>query len=168
MRTLLYDLSSLTSFMGTPNSIRILYNTSLLTESCDLQREWKLHKILLLTPYGTSHRKDTRENFITITISKQNLRSKFKNIISLDTESITKWPTKMLSLGNRACVGTWVVRTSWHSAQGRDSNGQTISYTGNILLCTEALTVILVIGGLEQNSGLGVEVKNSLQVLCSG
>jgi ribosomal protein L37AE/L43A len=37
-----------------------------------------------------------------------------------------------------------------------------------MLLCAAALTAFLVIGGVEQNSGPGVEVDNSLQVLCSG
>jgi hypothetical protein len=68
----------------------------------------------------------------------------------------------------RACVGTWGVRTSWRTAQGQGSNGQAISYIGNILLCTAALTVLLVIGGVEQNPGPGVEADNSLQVLCDG
>jgi hypothetical protein len=65
-------------------------------------------------------------------------------------------------------VGTWPARTSWRTAQGRESNGQAISYIGNMLLCTVTLTAILVIGGVEQNPGPGVEVEKSLQVLCSG
>jgi hypothetical protein len=65
-------------------------------------------------------------------------------------------------------VGTWAAWTSWYSAQGRGGNGQAISYIGCMLLCAAALTVLLVIGGLEQNPGPGVEAENSLQVLCSG
>jgi hypothetical protein len=37
-----------------------------------------------------------------------------------------------------------------------------------MLLCAAALTALLVISGVEQNPGPGVEVDNSLQVLCSG
>jgi hypothetical protein len=37
-----------------------------------------------------------------------------------------------------------------------------------MLLCAAALTVLLVIAGVEQNPGPGVEAENSLQVLCSG
>jgi hypothetical protein len=37
-----------------------------------------------------------------------------------------------------------------------------------MLLCAAALTALLVIGGVEENPGPGVEVDNSLQVLCSG
>jgi hypothetical protein len=65
-------------------------------------------------------------------------------------------------------VGTWAARTSWHTAQGRGGNGQSISCIMNMLLCAAALTALLVIGGVEQNPGPVVEVDNSLQVLCSG
>jgi hypothetical protein len=65
-------------------------------------------------------------------------------------------------------VGTWAARTSWHTAQGRESSGQSISYIRNMLLCAVALTALLVIGEVEQNPGRGVEVDNTLQVLCSG
>jgi hypothetical protein len=37
-----------------------------------------------------------------------------------------------------------------------------------MLLCTAALTVLLVIGGVEQNPGSGVEAENHQQILCSG
>jgi hypothetical protein len=37
-----------------------------------------------------------------------------------------------------------------------------------MLLCTAALTVLLVIGGVEQNLGPGLEAESGLQVLCSG
>jgi hypothetical protein len=65
-------------------------------------------------------------------------------------------------------VGTWAARTSWRTAQGLESNGQAISHTANMLLCAATLTALLVIGGVEQNPGPGVEVQNSLQILCSG
>jgi hypothetical protein len=50
----------------------------------------------------------------------------------------------------------------------RSSNAQAISYIANMLLCTATLTALLVIGGMEQNPGPGVEVENSLQILCTG
>jgi hypothetical protein len=65
-------------------------------------------------------------------------------------------------------VITWAVRTSWPTAQSRESNGQAISYKANMLLCRATLTALMVIGGVEQNPGPGVEVENSLQILCSG
>jgi hypothetical protein len=61
-------------------------------------------------------------------------------------------------------VGTWASRTSWRTAQGRGSTGQEISDTGNMLLYAETL----VVGGVEEFPGPGVEAENSLQVLCSG
>jgi hypothetical protein len=64
-------------------------------------------------------------------------------------------------------VGTWAARTTWRTTQGRDSNGQATSYIGNMLLCAAALTVLLLMGGVEQNPGPGVETECSLQVLCS-
>jgi hypothetical protein len=65
-------------------------------------------------------------------------------------------------------VDTWAARTSWLTAQGRESNGQAISYISNMLLCAATLTALSVIGGVRQNPGPGVEVENSLQILCSG
>jgi hypothetical protein len=37
-----------------------------------------------------------------------------------------------------------------------------------MLLCAATLTALLVNSGVEQNPGPGVEVENSLQILCSG
>jgi hypothetical protein len=68
----------------------------------------------------------------------------------------------------RSRVDFWAAMTSRRTAQGRESNGQSISYKRNIVLCAAALTALLVIGGVEQNRGPGVEFDNSLQVLCSG
>jgi hypothetical protein len=65
-------------------------------------------------------------------------------------------------------VNTWAARTSWRTAQGRGSNGQAMSYIKNLLLCAATLTVLLVIGGLKQNPGTGVEAENCPQILCSG
>jgi hypothetical protein len=65
-------------------------------------------------------------------------------------------------------VGTWAARTSWRTAQDRESNGQAISYMGNMLLCAATLTALLLIGGVEQNPGPSMEVENSLHIMCSG
>jgi hypothetical protein len=65
-------------------------------------------------------------------------------------------------------VGTWAARATWHTAQGRDSNGQELSYVGNMLLCAAVLMVLLVISGVKLNPGPGLEAENRLQVLCSG
>jgi hypothetical protein len=64
-------------------------------------------------------------------------------------------------------VGNWAARTSWRTAQGRHTNGQTISDTESTILCEAALAVILTTGRVERNPGPGVEAKNILQVLCS-
>jgi len=37
-----------------------------------------------------------------------------------------------------------------------------------MILCSTTLAVLLVIGGVEKNSGPGVEAEIVLQVLCSG
>jgi hypothetical protein len=68
----------------------------------------------------------------------------------------------------RAHVASWAVRNTWRTAQGRVSNGKSISNIGNMLLCAATLVVLLVIGRVEQNPGPGVEDGNCLQVLCSG
>jgi hypothetical protein len=43
-----------------------------------------------------------------------------------------------------------------------------MSHIGNMILCAAALATLLVIGGVEQNSGPGVEAENNVEVLCSG
>jgi hypothetical protein len=68
----------------------------------------------------------------------------------------------------RARVGNWTARTPWRHAQRREGNGQARSYTGNVLLCTAALAILLVIGSVEQNPKPVVEAENILQVMCSG
>jgi hypothetical protein len=65
-------------------------------------------------------------------------------------------------------VDSWAARTAWHTVQGRVSNGKSICTIGNMLLCEATLAVLLVIGGVEQNPGPGVEAGNCLQILCSG
>jgi len=67
----------------------------------------------------------------------------------------------------RARVGTWVARTGW-IAQGSCSEVQVRSYLLNTRLCTAVLAVLLVIGGVEQNSGSGVDGESLMQVMCSG
>ena len=59
----------------------------------------------------------------------------------------------------RAHVGTWAARTVWR-AQGSNINGQVRSYLANACLCAAVLATILVIGGVEQNPGPGVEVDS--------
>ncbi|PNF14499.1 hypothetical protein B7P43_G16033 [Cryptotermes secundus] len=59
----------------------------------------------------------------------------------------------------RARVGNCAARTP---------NGQARSYIGNMLLGAATLAIVLVIGGVEQNTGPVVEAENILQVLCSG
>lgn len=68
----------------------------------------------------------------------------------------------------RARVGTWAARNSWCTTQGHVSNGRVRSDLGAMILCAATLAVLLVIGGVEQNPGPGVEVENTVQVLCSG
>jgi hypothetical protein len=41
-------------------------------------------------------------------------------------------------------------------------------FPGDNDLCAAALAMLLVIGGVEQNPGPGVEGENIMQVLCSG
>jgi hypothetical protein len=66
----------------------------------------------------------------------------------------------------RACVGTWPARAVWR-AQGRNINGQLRSYLANTCLCAAVLAILLVIGGVEQNPGPGVEGESFMQVMCS-
>ena len=68
-------------------------------------------------------------------------------------------------------MGTWAARTSWATrAAWRTSqaNGQVTSCLWKMILCSTTLAVLLVIGGVEKNSGPGVEAEIVLQVLCSG
>ena len=67
----------------------------------------------------------------------------------------------------RACVGTWAARTGW-SAQGSSSKVQVRSYLLNTCMCAAVLTVLLVIGGVEQNPRSGVDGESLMQVMCSG
>jgi hypothetical protein len=66
-----------------------------------------------------------------------------------------------------ARVCTWAVRTAWR-VQGRNINGQVRSYLANTCLCEADLAILLVMGGVEQNPGPGVEGDSFMQVVCSG
>ena len=50
-------------------------------------------------------------------------------------------------------VGTWVGSTSWRTGQDHDSNGRGRSYLGTMVTSAGVLAVLLVIGGVEQNTG---------------
>jgi len=67
----------------------------------------------------------------------------------------------------RACVGTWAVRAGW-SAQGSSGDVQVRSYLLNTCLCAAVLAVLLVIGGVEQNPGPGVDGESLMQIMYSG
>ena len=66
----------------------------------------------------------------------------------------------------RARVGTWAARIVWR-AQGRNINGQVRSDLAKRCLCAAVLAIILVIGGVEQNTGPGVVGESFMQVNCS-
>ena len=67
----------------------------------------------------------------------------------------------------RARVGTWAARTvRW--TQGRKFNGQVESFLVSTYLSAAVLAALLVIEGVEQNPGPGVEGESLLQVMCSG
>jgi hypothetical protein len=65
-------------------------------------------------------------------------------------------------------VGNWAVRMSWLTAPGHATATRVASFLGSTILCAAVLATLLVIGGLEQNPGPGVEGENIVQVLCSG
>jgi hypothetical protein len=67
----------------------------------------------------------------------------------------------------RARVGARDARTV-RCAQGRNINGQVGSYLANTCLCAAVLAVLLIIGGVEQNPGPGVEGESFMQVMCNG
>ena len=64
-------------------------------------------------------------------------------------------------------MGTWPTRTVWR-AQGCNIDSQVRSYVDNSCLCAAVLTILLVIGGVEQNPRPGVEVESFMQVIRSG
>jgi hypothetical protein len=68
----------------------------------------------------------------------------------------------------QAPVGTWAAGLSWRAPQGQASSGNYRCDFGTMLLCAAVLASLLVIGGVEQYPGPGVEEKSIMQVLCSG
>ena len=73
--------------------------------------------------------------------------------------------------GYWACVGTWAARISCFSRTSRRTakgNGHAILCLGTMILCATTLVVLLVIGGVEENPGPGVESGKIMRALCSG
>ena len=64
-------------------------------------------------------------------------------------------------------VDTWAAGTVRRD-QGRKSNWQLWSFLVSMYLCTALLAVLVVIGGVEQTPGPGVEGESFVQVMCSG
>jgi hypothetical protein len=63
----------------------------------------------------------------------------------------------------RARVGTWAGRFSWHGGSRRgEANGTTGDCLGLMVLSFMVLTVLLIIGGVEQNPGPVFETENSV------
>jgi hypothetical protein len=60
---------------------------------------------------------------------------------------------------------SWATRTTWRNSQG---NAQVILCLGTMIPCATNLSALLLIGGTEKNSGLGVEAEIILQILCTG
>jgi hypothetical protein len=70
----------------------------------------------------------------------------------------------------RARVGTWAARISCVSRTSRrtaEGNGHAILCLGTMILCATTLAVLLVIGGVDENLGPGVEAEKIMRVLCS-
>jgi hypothetical protein len=71
----------------------------------------------------------------------------------------------------RAPVCTWAARISCVSKTSRRTakgNGHAILCLGTVILCATTLAVLLVIGGVEENPGPGVEAEKIMRELCSG
>ena len=66
-------------------------------------------------------------------------------------------------------MGTRAGRFSWHGKPGRgDANQMTGGCLGLTVLCLMILAILLIIGGIEQNPCLVVEVENTVQLLHTG
>jgi len=63
-----------------------------------------------------------------------------------------------------AQVGTWAARFPWRSALGHVGMRGGKIYTGPMILCAAVLANLLIIGGVQLNSG---PVESTVQVLCS-
>jgi hypothetical protein len=69
----------------------------------------------------------------------------------------------------RARVGTWAGRFSWRGGPRRgDANQATGVCLGLTMLSSMVLSVLLVIGGVEQNPGPVEEGENITQAICIG
>jgi len=66
-------------------------------------------------------------------------------------------------------VGSWAGRFSWRGVPSRgDANGKTGDYLGLTVLSSVVLAMLLIIGGVDKNSGPVVEVENTVRLLCIG
>ena len=64
--------------------------------------------------------------------------------------------------------GTWAGRFSWSGGSKRgNANGTAGDCLGLTVLSSVVLAVLLIIGGIEQNPGLAVEVENTVRLLCT-
>jgi hypothetical protein len=69
----------------------------------------------------------------------------------------------------RARVGTWAGRHSWRGLSRRgDAIAMSGDYLGLTVLSSIVLAVLLIISGVEQNPGPGVEVENAVRLSCTG
>ena len=69
----------------------------------------------------------------------------------------------------RARVGTWAGRFLWRGGPKRgDANRATGDCLGLTVLSSVVIAVLLVIGGVEQNPGPGVEEMDTIQLVCTG
>ena len=64
----------------------------------------------------------------------------------------------------RARLGTWAARFSWRSAVGLVGTRGGKICVEPMILCAAVLATLLVIGGVELNSG---PVENTVKILCS-
>lgn len=69
----------------------------------------------------------------------------------------------------QARVGTWAGRFLWHGVPRHGAaNRRTGDCLGLMVLSVMVLAILLMIGGIEQNPGPVVEVKNTVRLLCNG
>ena len=71
----------------------------------------------------------------------------------------------------QARTGTWAARISCVSRTSRrtaEGNGHAVLCLGTTILCATTLAMLLVIGGVEENPGPGVEAEKIMRMLCSG
>ena len=72
-------------------------------------------------------------------------------------------------LASQKVLGTWAGRSSWRGVPRRgDAKRKTGGRLGLTVLCSMILAVLLIICGIEQNSGPVEEVENAVQLLCTG